>query len=227
MALWIHSLSSTEAGQECQQGEGLLFLRQDANKLRSLQEPSGRRLASFVWPWASLPRTTKNKPAHRCTPIIDSKNSFLRTPKCYLQWSWARDPEDSKNDPMVRARKRRANREPSQVIGRPCQLVNVGLDSSNKAEAACLVKASSKLTSLAFLVGTAVLLRCSQFFGGNKREMEPWETTRKKKIVVLASTYTVGNLSSTDVLSNESKRMVLLFAWNAIGQQSLANFVVK
>jgi hypothetical protein len=32
--------------------------------------------------------------------------------------SWARDPEDSKNDLMVRARERRADREPSLVVGR-------------------------------------------------------------------------------------------------------------
>ncbi len=42
-----------------------------------------------------------------------------------------------------------------------------GLDSSNKAEAARLVKASRKPTSLAFLVGTAVLPRHTQIFWGN------------------------------------------------------------
>ncbi len=94
------------------------FQDKNANKLRSWQEPSGRRLAGFVQPWASLPRTTKNKPAHRCTLIIDGKKFFSRTPKCYLRVSWARDPEDSKNNPMVRARKRRADREPSLVVGR-------------------------------------------------------------------------------------------------------------
>jgi hypothetical protein len=57
----------------------------------------------------------------------------------------------------------------------------VGLDSSNKAKAACLVKASSKPTSLAFLVGTAVPLRCSQIFWGDKQEMGTQETTRKNK----------------------------------------------
>jgi hypothetical protein len=67
---------------------------------------------------------------------------------------------------------------------RPRQLVNIGLDSSNKAEAAHLVKGISKPTSLAFLVGTAVPPRCSQTFGGNEWEMEPQETTCKNKILL-------------------------------------------
>jgi hypothetical protein len=41
--------------------------------------------------------------------------------------------------------------------------------------------------------------------------MEPRETTHKK-IVVLASTYAVKNVFSMEVMSNESKRMVSLFA---------------
>ncbi len=94
------------------------FQDKNAYKLRSLQEPSGWRLAGFVRPRASLPRTTKNKPAHRCTPIINGEKFFLRTPKCYLWRSWDRDPEDSKNDPMVQAREHQADREPSLVIGR-------------------------------------------------------------------------------------------------------------
>ncbi len=47
-----------------------------------------------------------------------AKKIFSRTPKCHLQRSWARDPEDSKSKPMVRARERRADREPSLVVGR-------------------------------------------------------------------------------------------------------------
>ncbi len=94
------------------------FQDKNANKLPSLQEPSGRRLADFVRPRASLPRTTKNKPAYCCMPIIDGEKFFSRTPKCHLQQSWARDPEDSKSKPMVRARERRADGEPRLVIGR-------------------------------------------------------------------------------------------------------------
>jgi hypothetical protein len=143
-------------------------------------------LAGFIWPQASLPRTTKNKPTHHCTPIIDGKKIFSRTLKCYLQQSWYRDPEDSRNNPMVRGRKRQANREPSLVVdrGHISWLMLLGIHSSNKAKAACLAKTSSKPTSLAFLVGTAVLPRCSQNFLGDEREMGPQETTCKIKILL-------------------------------------------
>jgi hypothetical protein len=108
------------------------------------------------------------------------------------------------------------------------QLDNVELDNSNKAEAACLVKASSKPTSLAFLVGTAVPLRCSQNFLGDKQEMGPQETTRENKsLFYRTSTYVIGKMPSTDVLRKESKQIMLLIAWSAIGQKILANFVVK
>ncbi len=85
---------------------------------RCFWEPSGRRLANFVWPQASLPRTTKDKPAYGYMPIIDSKKILSWTPKCYLWLSWAHNPEDSKNNPLVRARERQANRETSLVVGR-------------------------------------------------------------------------------------------------------------
>jgi hypothetical protein len=89
----------------------------NANKLRSFfQESSDRRLANFVRLQASLPRTTKDKPAYCCTPIIDGKKKSM-TPKCYLQQSGAHDPEESKIDPLVRAHKCQADWEPSLVIG--------------------------------------------------------------------------------------------------------------
>jgi hypothetical protein len=47
-----------------------------------------------------------------------AKKIFSRTLKCYLRRSWSRDPEDSKSKPMVRERKRRADGEPSLVVGR-------------------------------------------------------------------------------------------------------------
>jgi hypothetical protein len=75
------------------------FQDKNADMLRSLQEPSGRRLARFVRPQASLPRTTKNKPAHNCMPIIDGKKIFSRTLPCYLRRSWTRVPDDSKKIP--------------------------------------------------------------------------------------------------------------------------------
>jgi hypothetical protein len=60
------------------------FEDKNANKLRNLQEPSVRRLAGFVRPQANLPRTTKNKPAHCCTPIIDDKKILFEDPKVLL-----------------------------------------------------------------------------------------------------------------------------------------------
>ncbi len=98
---------------------------------------------------------------------------------------------------------------------RPHQLDNVELDSSNKAEAARLVEASSKLASLAFLEGTAIPPRCSQNFFGDEREIGPRETSRKNKISFYrTSTYVVGNMPSTGVLRNESKQIILLIAWS-------------
>jgi hypothetical protein len=94
------------------------FQDKNADKLPSLQEPSDGRLANIVRPRASLPRTTKDKTAYCCTSIIGGKKIFLRTLKCYSWRSWARDPEDSKSKPMVRAHERRANGEPSLVISR-------------------------------------------------------------------------------------------------------------
>jgi hypothetical protein len=68
-------------------------------------------------PQASLPRTTKDETAYCCTPIIDGKKIFSRTPKCYLRQSWAHDPEDSKIDHLVCARERQADREPILIVG--------------------------------------------------------------------------------------------------------------
>jgi hypothetical protein len=94
------------------------FQDKNANKLLSLQEPSDGRLANFVRLRASLPRTTKDETVYCCMPIIDGKKIFSRTLKCYSRRSWARDPEDSKGKPVVRAREHRADGEPSLVVGR-------------------------------------------------------------------------------------------------------------
>jgi hypothetical protein len=98
--------SFLQGTQECQQAEDFC------------QEPSCRRLAIFLRPRASLPRTTKDKPAYCCTPIINGKKFFSRTPECHSRQSWSRDPEDSKSKPMVRAHERQADGEPSLVVGR-------------------------------------------------------------------------------------------------------------
>ncbi len=115
---------------------------------------------------------------------------------------------------------------------RPHQLNDV-----NKAEAARQVKASNKPTSipklgrclprLPFLVGAAVPTRRLNFFC-SQRWMGPRETTRKNKILFYwTSTYVVGNTPLADVLRIKSKWIILLIAWNAIGQEILANFVVR
>ncbi len=120
---------------------------------------------------------------------------------------------------------------------RPHQLDDVKLDGSNKAEAACQVEASIKPTSvpmlgmffprLPFLVGTAVLPRRLKKFRC-QREMGPRETTPENEILFYpTSTYIVGNMPSTDVLRNKSKWIILLIIWNTIGQEILANFVVR
>ncbi len=120
---------------------------------------------------------------------------------------------------------------------RPHQLDNVELDGSNKAEAACQVKASSKPTSvprlglsfprLLFLIGTAIPERRLKIFCW-EWGMGPRETTRKNEILFYrTSTYIIGNMPSTDALRNKAKRIILLIVWNAIGQEILANFVVK
>ncbi len=91
--------------QECQQAEEFL------------QEPSDRRLANFVQPPISLPRTTKDKPVYSCMPINDGKTFFSRTSKCYLRQGQAHNPVDSKINPLARACERQANREPSLILG--------------------------------------------------------------------------------------------------------------
>ncbi len=120
---------------------------------------------------------------------------------------------------------------------RPHQLEDVELDGSNMVEAARQVKASSKPTSvptlgmsflkLPFFVGTAVPPRRLNFFCW-EQELGPRETTHENEILFYqTSTYVVGNMPSTDVLRNESKQIILLIVWNSIGQEILANFVVR
>ncbi len=235
MALRIHSPTSTGALQECRQA--FFKAHKNADKLRIFhQEPSCRRLADFVRPRASLPRTTKEKPAYCCTPIIDGKKIFLRTLKCHLQRSWSCDPEDSKSKPMVRARKPQADRDPSLVVGRGhvswtilslIALTRQKQLAKGKQQANQCPNTWYVFSKTASLVGTAVPLRHLKKFRC-QREMGPRETTHENKILFYwTSMYIVGNMPSTDVLRNKSKRIILLIAWNAIGQEILANFVVK
>ncbi len=210
----------------------------NANKLRIFcQEPSCSRLANFVWPRASLPKTTKDKPAYCCTPIINGKKIFLRTPKCHLRRSWSHDPENSKSKPMVRACECRADEKPSLILGRGhISWMILSLIALTKQKQ--LTKPSQRESQPASQLLACLFQDClsrrnsgsaevSQFFCC-QWEMGPQETTRKNKILFYrTSTYVLGNMPSTDVLRDESKWIILLIAWNAIGWEILANFVVK
>ncbi len=150
MALWIHSPTSTGALQECRQAS--FKACKNADKLRSLQEPSGRRLVNSVRPQASLPRTTKDKPAYCCKPIIYGKKNLFEDTEVLLVaelglWPWRL--QEQAHGASARAPSRRGAQSGCQQ--RPRQLDNVELDSSNKAEAAWQVKASSKPTSIPML----------------------------------------------------------------------------
>jgi hypothetical protein len=183
------------------------FQDKNADMLRSLQEPSGRRLAGFVRPRACLPRTTKNKPAHCCAPSLMAKNSFSGPQSATCGGVWPVTLKTPRTIPCCK----RASAKPTGVQSgcrqRPRQLVDVGLDSSNKAEAACLVKASSKPPSLAVLVGTAVLPRRSQIFWGERvGNGTARNNSRKQNFVVLASTYAFGKMSLTDASEQQVQK---------------------
>ncbi len=117
----------------------------------------------------------KDKPAyHCCTLIIDSGISFWRTLKCYLWRSRASGPDRPKSKPVVRAHERRANGDHSLVIGR-CRIGWTMLSMIALAwqkQLAWLWQAASQPESqvrhvvpkTAFLVGTAILARRSDFF---------------------------------------------------------------
>ncbi len=169
-----------------------------------------------MWLRASLPRTSKNKPVYCCTPIIDGGKFLSRTPKCYLRQSCAHDPKDSKIDPLVHARKRQVDREPSLVIGRGhlswSTLSLLALTrQKHLAKLSQVPNQGMSLPRLPFSEERLLRpLRQDRLrFFCDKREMGPQETTRKNKIMFyLASTYAFGSMFSTDALRNESKRMV-------------------
>jgi hypothetical protein len=95
----------------------------------------------------------------------------------------------------------------------PHQLVNDGRDSPNETKAACLVKASSKPTSLAFLLGTQLFRRDISDILGDEREMGPRESNHKNKILLYGRLRMPSEtFPQQTLLSNESKRIVLPFA---------------
>ena len=181
-----------------------------------------------------LPRTSQRIAAR---PSSTAKNLFEdpKVPLAAESSSWPWRLQDQAHGASARAPSWWGAQ--SGCRQRPHQLDDVELDSSSKAEAAGWVRASSKPTSvptlgmslprLPFLVGTAVPPRHLKIFRC-QWEMGPQETTRENKISFYwTSTYIVRNMPSTDVLRNESKQIILLIAWNAIGREILANFVVK
>ncbi len=116
--LWIHSLPSTEALQNDYKPRLIVF------KTRT---PTSCQICEnlLMGDWLILcgreqavqgPTRTSQRIAARQSST--AKKIFSRTLKCYLRWSWDRDPEDSKSKAMVQARECQANGEPSLVVGR-------------------------------------------------------------------------------------------------------------
>jgi hypothetical protein len=69
--------------------------------------------------------------------------------------------------------------------------------------------------------------KASQIFLLRTRNGTARTTRKNENLFYQTSMYIVGNMPSTDVLRNESERIILLIVWNAIGWEILANFVVK
>jgi hypothetical protein len=129
---------------------------------------------NFVWPQASLRGTPRQDKPHHCMPIIDSKASFSRTLKRYSRRSWASGPDCLMSKPVVQARGRRANRDCSWVVGRGrinstmLSLVALAwqkqLARSWQAASQPASQVGHVVHKTAFLVGTALLERRSNFF---------------------------------------------------------------
>ncbi len=239
--LWHYefiSYPSTEAQQEWWQAEGQLFSRQECRQAAKFTITFWWEIGQFCLA-ASKPSKDHQgwdsillHADHRWQKNLFEDPEVLLTVELGL-WPWRL--QEQAHGASARAPSRWGAQ--SGRWQRPRQLDNVELDTSNKAEAACQVKASSKPTSipmlgmslprLPFLVGTVVPLRRLNFFCW-EREMGPQEKTRENKILFYrTSTYVVGNMPSMDVLRNKSEQIISLIAWNAIGWEILANFVVK
>ncbi len=197
------------------------------------------KLADFVRLRASLPRTTKDKPAYCCTPIINGKKFFSRTPKCYSWQRWACDPEDSKSKPMVLAWERQADGKPSLVVSRGhvswTMLSLIALTKQNQLAKSWQAASQPVSQRKACLFQDCFSCRNSRsaetfsdFFwqwvgnGPARNNSQNWNF-----VFFRTSTCFVGNMPSTDVSRKESKRIMSLIVWNAIGQEILANFIVK
>jgi hypothetical protein len=229
---------STEAQQEWQQAEGRLFSRQECRQAAKFTRTFWWEIGQF---FAAASEPSKDHQGQESVLLNTDhrwQKILFRDPEVLLAaelGSWPCRLQEQARGASARAPSRWGAQSGHRQ--RPHQLEDVELDGSNKAEAACQVKASSKPTSipmlgmsfprLPFLIGIAVPPRRLKLFRW-EWEMGPRETTRKNKISFYrTSTYVIGNMPSTDVLRNESKRIILLIIWNVIGQEVLANFVVK
>ncbi len=157
---------------------------------------------------------------------------FSRTPKYYLLRSWAHNPEDSKIDPLVRTHECQAHREPSLVVSRghiSWLMLSLLALTRQKQLAKSSPQArhvSSKTAFLDEMSITSILPRGSQIFLWWARNGTARNKLQKKLLYRRLPTPLEACPQRT-LLSNESKGMVLPFAWNAIGQDILANFIAK
>ncbi len=161
-------VSSTGTLQECQQAEGLLFSRQECQLAEEYKRTFWKEIGPFCAA-ASKPSKDHQEQASTLLHVYHwwQKNLF-DDPEVLLAvefgpWPWRLQEQNC--GASARAASRQGAQSGHQQ--RPHQLVDAGLDSSNKAEAAHLVKASSKPTSLAFLEGTANILRLFWERAGN------------------------------------------------------------
>jgi hypothetical protein len=220
-SLWHYEFTaypSTEAQQEQQQAEGWLFSRQECRQAAEFTRTFWWEIGRFC---AAASKPSKDHQG-RDSVLLHANHQWqknlFKDPEVLLtaelgSWPWRL--QEQTHGASVRALSQWGAQ--SGCWQRPRQLDDVELDSSNKAEAACWVKASSKPTSvpmlgmfllrLPFLVRTAVPPKRSHIFGGNDREMELRETTCKNKTLFYrTSTYIVGNMPSTDVWEMSSNR---------------------
>ena len=155
MALWIHSPSSTGALQELLQAEELAWecdFYKNTNELRSFDKNllvgDWLILCSRGQAFQGLPRTSQRIAAHQSlmAKILFTDPEVLLAAELG-SWPW-RLQEQARG---ASARAPSWWGAQSGCRQRPHQLDDVELDGSNKAEAACQVRASSKPTSVPML----------------------------------------------------------------------------
>ena len=167
--------------------------------------------------------------------MINGRKFLSRTPECYLWRSCAHDPEDSKSNSLVCMHKRQAIREPSLIIGvGHVSWLMMGLLALTRQKQ--LIKSSQvKSPSKACLFQDGLSWRNIRYVRSAKTVSEGIALSKKwdcKKQLTKKMLY--GCLCTPSevcpqwmLLSNESKGMVLLIAWNAIGWEIQANYIVK